>query len=59
MEQHVHIDDLAETSLLHHALTSLIDQNAPRIVVQKHYRPVTPWFNATCRAEKMKARCFE
>ena len=30
-------------------LTSLIDQFAPRIVVQKHYRPITPWFNAACR----------
>ena len=33
------IDDLAETSLLRSTtLTSLIDQNAPSIVVQKHYR---------------------
>ena len=51
------IDDLAEAYST--TLTSLIDQYAPRIVVQKHYRPITPWFNAACRAEKRKARCLE
>ena len=34
------IDDLAEAYST--TLTSLIDQYAPRIVVQKHYRPITP-----------------
>ena len=51
------IDDLAEAYST--TLTSLIDQYAPRTVVQKHYRPITPWFNAACRAEKRKARCLE
>ena len=51
------IDDLPEAYST--TLTSLIDQYAPRMVVQKHYRPITPWFNAACRAEKRKAHCLE
>ena len=51
------IDDLAEAYST--TLKSLVDRYAPRTVVQKHYRPIAPWFNAACRAEKRKARCLE
>ena len=33
-------------------LTSIVDRLAPRIVVRKHFHPITPWFNVVCRAEK-------
>ena len=51
------VDDLSEA--YSSVLTSLVDRLAPRIVVRKHYRPITPWFNAVCRAEKRRSRCFE
>ena len=51
------VDDLSE--LYSSVLTSLVDRLAPRIVVRKHFRLITPWFNAVCRAEKRRSRCFE
>ena len=51
------IDDLAES--YSSTLASLVDRFAPRIVVKKHHRPITPWFNAVCRAEKRRSRCLE
>ena len=51
------INDLSET--YSSILTSLVDQLAPSVTVKKHYRPITPWFNAVCRAEKRKSRCLE
>ena len=30
-----------------------------RPVEKKHHRPITPWFNAVCRAEKRRSRCLE
>ena len=43
-------DDLADSNSS--ILTSLVDKFAPRIVVKKHHRPITPGFKAVCRAEK-------
>ena len=51
------IDDLAES--YSSILTSLVDRFAPRIVVKKHHRPITPWFNAVCLAEKRRSRGLE
>ena len=51
------VDDLSEA--YSSVLTSLVDRLAPRIVVRKHFRPITPWFNAVCRAKKCRSRCFE
>ena len=51
------VDDLSEA--YSSVLSSIIDRLAPRIVVRKHFRPITPWFNAACRAEKRRSRCFE
>ena len=51
------IDDLAKS--YSSILSSLVDRFAPRIVVKKHHRPITPWFNAVCRAEKRRSRCLE
>ena len=43
-------DDLSE--VYSSVLTSLVDQD------RKHFRPITPWFNAVCRAEKRRSRCL-
>ena len=51
------VDELTE--LYSSTLRSLVDKHAPCVNVRKQYRPITPWFNAACRTEKRKARCFE
>ena len=51
------VDELAD--IYHSTLSSLVDRHAPCIVINKHYRPITPWFNDACRAQKRKARCLE
>ena len=51
------VDELAD--IYHSTLSTLVDRYAPCIVINKHYRPITPWFNDACRAQKRKARCLE
>ena len=51
------VDELAD--IYHSTLSSLIDRHAPCIGINKYYRPITPWFNNSCRAQKRKARCLE
>ena len=51
------VDELTE--LYSSTLQSLVDHHVPCVNVRKHYRPITPWFNAACRAQKRKARCLE
>ena len=51
------VDELADFYSL--TLHSLIEHHALCVNLRKHYRPITPWFNAACRAHKRKARCLE
>ena len=51
------VDELAD--IYYSTLSSLVDRHAPWFVINKHYRPITPWFNDACRAQKRKARCLE
>src|SRR5260221_210 len=51
------VDDLAE--IYSSTLSSLIDRFAPRFGVNRHYRPITPWYNAACRAQKRRVQCLE
>ena len=50
-------EDLAD--LYHETLSGLIDKHAPRRMMRKHYRPITPWYNDACQARKRKVRLFE
>ena len=47
------VDELAD--IYHSTLSFLVDRHSPRIVINKHYRPITPLFNDACRAQKRKA----
>ena len=40
-------------------MRKLVDKYAPCRTVRKKYRPLTPWFNDACKAQKRKARCLE
>ena len=50
-------DDMVEK--YNKVMIELIDKHAPPRKVRKHYRPITPWFNTTCRTHKLKTRCLE
>ena len=46
-------------AMYHSILTNLADKHAPCRTIRKKYRPLTPWFNDACVAQKRRARCFE
>ena len=51
------VDEIVEDyqAILH----ELADRYAPCRTIRRKYRPLTPWFNEACRAEKRKTRCLE
>ena len=51
------IDELVED--YNSVLTELLNKHAPSRTVHRHYRPITPWYNSACRAQKQKTRCLE
>ena len=50
------VDDLSEA--YSSVLTSLVDRLAPRIVVRKHFRPITPWFQCRLSSRETQVALF-
>jgi len=51
------VDDLAE--LYDDVMIGLLDKHCPAVKVCRKFGPLTPWFDADCRASRRLSRVFE
>jgi len=51
------VDDLVQ--LYRDVMTDLLDRHCPVVTVRRRARPMTPWFDAECRAARRCARAAQ
>ena len=51
------VDDLAQ--LYRDVMTDILDRHCPVVTIRRRARPMTPWFDAECRAARRRARAAE